>query len=128
SPTTRTRPSARSAWSTSTRASSGASRRAPRRPREARVSSFRLVRRNLLKHKMRSALTIASLVVGIFLLCVLRSLVVAIESGVQGSKRDRLVVQSAVSLFVSLPLNYQAKMEQVPGVAKIVKWQWFGAY
>jgi putative ABC transport system permease protein len=92
------------------------------------VISLKLVRRNLLKHKMRSALTIASLVVGIFLLCVLRSLVVAIESGVQGAKRDRLVVQSAVSLFVSLPLNYQAKMEEVPGVAKIVKWQWFGAY
>ena len=90
--------------------------------------SFKLVRRNLGKHKMRSALTIASLIVGIFLLCVLRSLVVAIESGVQGAKRDRLVVQSAVSLFVSMPLNYQAKIAEVPGVEKLVKWQWFGAY
>ena len=90
--------------------------------------SFKLIRRNLTKHLMRSVLTIASLVVATFLLCVLRSMVVAIESGVQGSKRDRLVVQSAVSLFVQLPLSYRAKIADVPGVDKIIPFQWFGAY
>jgi putative ABC transport system permease protein len=92
------------------------------------VVSFRLIRRNLTKHKMRSALTIASLMVGVFLLCVLKSMVVALESGVAGAKRDRLVVQSAVSLFVGLPLSYQQRIGEVQGVQRTCKWQWFGAY
>jgi putative ABC transport system permease protein len=37
-------------------------------------------------------------------------------------------VQSAISLFAGLPLNYQPKIEGVPGVATTSKWQWFGAY
>jgi len=92
------------------------------------VISFRLVRRNLTKHRMRSLLTIASIVVAVFLICILHSLVVALESGVQGAKRDRLVVQSAVSLFVSLPLSYQGRIVEVAGVESTCKWQWFGGY
>jgi len=92
------------------------------------VISFKLVRRNLTKHKMRSALTIASLMVGVFLLCVLKSMVVALESGVAGAKRDRLVVQSAASLFIGLPLPYQQRIAEVPGVQKTCKWCWFGGY
>ncbi len=90
------------------------------------MSSFRLVRRYLGKHKVRSGLTIASLVVALFLLCMLRSLVVALDAGVRGAKRDRLVVQSAVSLFVDLPQSYQAKIAAVEGVQTLCKWQWFG--
>ncbi len=90
------------------------------------MASFRLVRRYLGKHLLRSLLTIGSLVVALFLLCVLQSLVVALDAGVRGSKRDRLIVQSAVSLFVQLPIAYQEKIAQVPGVEKLCKWQWFG--
>jgi putative ABC transport system permease protein len=92
------------------------------------VISFKLVSRNLLKHKVRSGLTIGSLIIAILLLCVLRSLVVALNAGVRGAKRDRLIVQSAVSLFVGLPLNYQEKLERVPGVKNLCKFQWFGGY
>lgn len=88
--------------------------------------SFKLVRRYLGKHKVRSSLTIGSLVVALFLLCMLRSLVVALDAGVRGAKRDRLVVQSAVSLFVDLPQSYQSKIAAVEGVETICKWQWFG--
>jgi putative ABC transport system permease protein len=92
------------------------------------VVSFQLIRRNLLKHKVRSGLTIASIVVAIFLLCVLQSLVVALTAGVRGAKRDRLVVQSAVSLFVGLPMSYQDKIAKVAGVKNTCKFQWFGGY
>ncbi|MBL8841296.1 MAG: ABC transporter permease [Planctomycetes bacterium] len=88
--------------------------------------SFKLVRRYLGKHKVRSILTIGSLVVALFLLCMLRSLVVALDAGVRGAKRDRLVVQSAVSLFVDLPQSYQSKIAAVEGIETICKWQWFG--
>ncbi|MBI4879246.1 MAG: ABC transporter permease [Planctomycetes bacterium] len=89
---------------------------------------LRLVPRNLLKHPLRSLLTLLSLAVALFLLCLLRSLVVALDAGVRGAKSDRVIVQSAVSLFVFLPESYQEKIRQVEGVAEVMGWTWFGGY
>jgi len=89
---------------------------------------IRLIFRNLFRHKLRAVLTIASLAVAIFLLCVLRSLVVSLDAGVRAATSDRLVVQSAVSLFVNLPEAYLAKLEAVPGVKEVARVQWFGGY
>jgi putative ABC transport system permease protein len=87
---------------------------------------LRLVLANLRAHPVRSLLTLASLSVAIFLLCFLRSLLVALHAGVEASSSRRLIVQSAVSLFVDLPLAYQPKIEQVEGVETVCKFQWFG--
>ena len=88
----------------------------------------RIILRNLGRHKLRSLLTIGSLVVAIFLLVTLRSLVVTLSSGAEVASTKRLWVQSAVSLFVDLPLSYLEKIEQVPDVQTACKWQWFGGY
>jgi len=88
----------------------------------------KLIRRSLLRHPMRTLLTIGSLAVALFLLCFLRSLVTTLESGVAAANQQRLWVQSAVSLFVDLPLTYQGKIEAVDGVKRTCKWQWFGGY
>lgn len=92
------------------------------------MAPLRLVQRNLTRHPLRSLLTVASLAVALFLLCVLRSLITTLESGLAAANPNRLVVQSAVSLFVDLPLSYQPRIETVPGVLRTCKWQWFGAY
>lgn len=89
---------------------------------------LRLSLKNLVKHPLRLVLTGGALAVAIFLLCVLRSLVVALDVGVRNAKSNRLIVQSAVSLFVNLPEAYEEKLRAVPGVAEVTKWQWFGAY
>jgi len=89
---------------------------------------MRLVARQLGRHPVRSALTVGSLAVAIFLLCLLRSLVTTLEAGVEAADSKRLWVMSAVSLFADLPLNYQRKIERVDGVANTCKWQWFGGY
>ena len=89
---------------------------------------FKLVRRYLTKHPVRSFLTIGSMIVATFLLCMLQSLIVALEAGVKGAQSNRLWVQSAVSLFVGLPLSYEAKIAAVEGVERTCKWQWFGGY
>jgi len=89
---------------------------------------LRLVLRNLTRHRLRSLLTVGSLTVALFLFCTLRSLVTTLEAGLAAASPRRLVVQSAVSLFVGLPPSYQAKIANVPGVAVTCKWQWFGAY
>ncbi len=89
---------------------------------------LKLIWRNLTRHKLRAFLTIGSLVVAFFLLCVLRALVVSLDTGVKEASSDRLVVQSAVSLFVDLPVSYQSKIESVDGVEEIMKMTWFGGY
>lgn len=89
---------------------------------------LRLVWRNLSRHWLRSALTVASLVVALFLLLTLRTFLTGLESATAAARSDRLWVQSAVSLFVQLPLNYPEKIEAVDGVKKACKWQWFGGY
>ena len=89
---------------------------------------IRLVSRYLVRHPVRSLLTLASMVVAVFLLCVLRSLVVTLEAGVKSAATNRLFVQSAVSLFVDLPISYEGKIRQVEGVDTVCRWQWFGGY
>jgi len=87
---------------------------------------WRLVVKNLVAHPLRASLTVGSLVVAVFLLCFLRSVLVGLEAGVQASASNRCVVQSAVSLFVDLPLSYQSKIASVEGVEQTCKLQWFG--
>ncbi|MFT4543532.1 MAG: putative ABC transport system permease protein [Planctomycetota bacterium] len=87
---------------------------------------IQLVVKNLFNHKLRFVLTVGSLAVAMFLLCVLQSLVVALDAGVRAASSSRLIVQSAVSLFVSLPESYQGKISAVDGVEETLKYQWFG--
>lgn len=89
---------------------------------------LKLIWRNLLRHKLRVLLTVGSLTVAFFLMCVLRALVVSLDAGVKEASSDRLVVQSAVSLFVNLPAAYQGKIEAVDGVEETMKMTWFGGY
>jgi len=89
---------------------------------------LRLVVKNLLRHPVRSILTVLSLAVAVFLLCLLRSLVVSLDAGVREARSDRLIVQSAVSLFVYIPQSYDTKIRQVEGVEDVCSWTWFGGY
>ncbi len=88
---------------------------------------WKLVLRNLLRNPLRSLLTMGALMVAFFLLITLRSLIVSLSAGVEAASTRRLIVQSAVSLFVDLPLSYGPKISAVPGVQAVSKYQWFGA-
>ncbi|MFT4647715.1 MAG: putative ABC transport system permease protein [Planctomycetota bacterium] len=85
-----------------------------------------LTRRNLLRHPLRTLLTCGAVALAIFLVCTLRSLLTTLENSAVAARNERLWVQSAVSLFVSLPQSYQTKIEGVEGVEQVCKWQWFG--
>lgn len=87
---------------------------------------WHLIVLNLLSRPLRTVLTVLSLVAAIFLICFLSTVVGALQAGVEASAQDRLIVQSAVSLFVNLPEAYQSKIEEVPGVESAMKMQWFG--
>ena len=87
-----------------------------------------LTGRHLQAHWFRNLLTIGAVSLAVFLFVFLVSLIRTLDAQVAESSSDRVVVQSAVSLFVDLPLDYQPKIENVEGVIECTKWQWFGAY
>lgn len=92
------------------------------------MPSFKLVWRNLARRPLRALLTIASLTIAIFLICGLRTLITTLNAGVENADSRRLAVMSATGLFVELPMNYQAKIDALPGVELTTKFQWFGGY
>ncbi|MFT7462592.1 MAG: putative ABC transport system permease protein [Pseudohongiellaceae bacterium] len=87
-----------------------------------------LVRKNLFNNWFRSGLTIAATTLAMLLFCIVTSIVTTLDKAIGSAAANRLVVQSEVSLFVDLPLDYQAKIAAVPGVEDVSKMQWFGGY
>ena len=87
---------------------------------------WKLLVRNVLGHPIRSLLTIGAVMVAVFLVCILQAVTSGLSRSLDASSANRLLVQSAVSLFVNLPLSYQQKLTAVDGVDAICKWQWFG--
>lgn len=85
-----------------------------------------LLWRNVVGHPVRSLLTVGAVAVAVFLVCVLNAVTSGLTRTLDAAAANRLLVQSAVSLFVDLPLSYQQKMASVPGIEAICKWQWFG--
>lgn len=87
---------------------------------------FRLALKNQMRHPLRALFTLGAVASAMFLLCMMRSLVTTLQAAVTESASNRIIVQSAVSLFVSLPESYATKIESVEGVDKVCWWNWFG--
>src|SRR5262245_25577082 len=78
------------------------------------------------RHVLRLLLTAASIVVAFILFSYLVAIRKSFEMGVDVAGRDRLVTRHRVSIIQSLPQSYEARMEQVPGVADATPASWFG--
>jgi putative ABC transport system permease protein len=87
---------------------------------------LRLVSRNALRHKLRTALTIVGIMVAIAAFGLLRTVIDAWYAGANASSSARLVTRNAVSLVFALPLTYAAKIRQVSGVTAVSWANWFG--
>ena len=66
---------------------------------------FKLIRRNLLRNKRRTVLTVLSIAIALVLLSSLNLLLTAM-SGVDSASANRLVVRNAISLTFTLPEAY----------------------
>lgn len=85
-----------------------------------------LVWSNLKRKKLRSLLTLLSILVAFVLFGYLAAIRQALGQGVDVAGLDRLVVRHKVSIIQFLPEAYEARMEQIPGVAEAVHGTWFG--
>jgi len=90
---------------------------------------LKLVLKNLLRHKLRTFLTVLGLSFAVFAFGFLRTIVTAWNSGVASSSSSRLITRHAVSFIYPLPLSYFDQIEKVPGVTKVSYAYWFqGVY
>jgi putative ABC transport system permease protein len=86
----------------------------------------KLVWRNLLRNKRRTALTVASLTIGVFLLCVLAALLQTFNPSETEASENRVVVRHAVSLQFDLPEAYWRRLETLGHVEAVTPLTWFG--
>ena len=87
-----------------------------------------LILSNLKRHKLRTVLTMLSILVAFLLFAYLAAIRTAFTAGIDVADLDRLIVRHKVSLVQLLPASYEARMEQIEGVDEAVGQTWFGGY
>jgi putative ABC transport system permease protein len=87
---------------------------------------FKLLFRNAFRHKLRTLLTISSILIAILAFGLLRTVIRAWYSGVEASSATRLVTRNAISLIFPLPLAYKDKIRQIENVETVSYGNWFG--
>ena len=85
-----------------------------------------LIVANLKRKKVRTALTVGSFAVALFLFGLLVAIRGAFNQGVEVAGADRLVVINRVSIIQPLPISYRDRLLQVPGVKAVTFASWFG--
>jgi len=85
-----------------------------------------LVWSNLKRKKLRTVLTLASVMVAFLLFGLLCSIKQALTGGISIEGAKRVIVQHKVSLIQLLPVSYKGRMERIPGVALVSHNTWFG--
>jgi len=78
------------------------------------------------RHRLRTMLTLLSIVVAFILFGYLAAIRKAFEMGVSVAGADRLIIRHKVSLIQPLPISYKQQIEQMPGIALVTHATWFG--
>jgi putative ABC transport system permease protein len=90
---------------------------------------FKLIFKNALRHKLRSALTILGISIAVMAFGLLRTVVTAWYAGVEASAANRLIARQAVSFIFPLPYSYRDQIAKLPGVEQVTYLNWFqGVY
>ena len=85
-----------------------------------------LIWANLKRKKLRTSLTLLSVLVAFVLFGLLCAIKQGLIGGVELAGVDRLIVRHKVSIIQLLPESYKVRMERVPGVDFAVHQTWFG--
>ena len=86
----------------------------------------KLVFKNILRNRLRTLLTILSLVVSLFLIVTLGTILTEFERNTEESNPLRLMSRHAVSLGFVLPMAHLERIRAVPGVKNAMEFNWFG--
>src|ERR1035437_6225628 len=107
---------------------SASRRRRPFRPGSDGVMRFLpLVLKNVFRKKTRSILTIGSILLPLFVICILGTFLATLDSDPSGGQwMFRLTHQHSISITNWLPEAYLPKLRQMPGVREVTIMNWFG--
>jgi putative ABC transport system permease protein len=85
-----------------------------------------LVWSNLKRKKLRTVLTLLSILIAFLLFGLLAAIQAALTAGVSMAGADRLVVRHKVTIAQLLPESYRARMASIPGIKEVAHATWFG--
>jgi putative ABC transport system permease protein len=88
----------------------------------------RLIWANLGRRRLRTFLTVLSILVAFVLYGYLSAIRLGFHRGVELAGLNRLVVRHKVSIIQLLPESYKQRMERIPGVDLVAFATWFGGY
>jgi putative ABC transport system permease protein len=87
---------------------------------------FYLVWCNLKRKKLRTTLTLLSILVAFVLFALLAALKLALVGGFELADANRLMVMHRVSFLQLLPQSYLGRLASIPGVSAVSHQTWFG--
>jgi len=92
------------------------------------VKLARLIGKNAARNPRRTALTILSITVSIFLISSLQAILTRLEAVGRGSDTSnlRMIVHRSTSLTQPLPIKYHQSIAAIPGVKYVLGLTWFG--
>jgi putative ABC transport system permease protein len=90
------------------------------------VKFLPLIWKNVWRRKFRTTFTLLSIFIAFLLFGILMTIRTAFSLGVDIAGLDRLVLINKVSLIIPLPVSYQGRLQQVPGVDLATHQTWFG--
>jgi putative ABC transport system permease protein len=90
------------------------------------VKYLYLVWSNLMRKKLRTLLTLMSILVAFLLFGYLGAIRQGFSQGIDVAGLDRLIVRHKVSIIQLLPEAYESRIEQIDGVEDAVYQTWFG--
>ena len=90
------------------------------------MSLFGLIWMSLFQHRIRTTLTLLSVLVAFLLFGLLQSVITVFGAGVEVVGADRLMVSPKFSIIDPLPLAHQSVIASVEGVDQITHASWFG--
>lgn len=86
----------------------------------------KLILKNVLRNKLRTLLTVSSLVVSLFLIVTLGTILTEFERGSKEGNPSRLMTRHSVSLAFLLPMADLQRIQSVQGVKAVMPFTWFG--
>lgn len=86
----------------------------------------RLLLKNVLRHRGRSLLTLAGLIIATLAYGLLSTVVSAWYAGAEGASNARLITRNSISLVFFMPISHADRIRQVDGVRAISWASWFG--
>ena len=90
---------------------------------------FKLIFKNMFRHKLRTALTIMGISIAVMAFALLRTVIGAWYVGIEATAPDRLITRNSVSFIFPLPVAYRARIASIPGVSNVSFANWFqGVY